>query len=819
MKDVAYALRILRKNPAFAATAILTLAIGIGGNAAIFTVVRSVLLKPLEYRDPDQLIYFNISNPQFAEETPFSLDQMESIRKGARSFTGIGAFLASSESMTLSGAGEPESLHAARVSANFLDILGIQPLLGRGLIAQEDERGGPSVAILSERLWRRRFNSDPSIIGRTITLEATPHTVVGVMPNGFEFPLIASDVWLPRPSEWSRFAGTRYFRTGFLTGFARMKPGVTLAQASAEMDVLSQNYAAAHPDLKNRSIHVELLKDRLVSNVRTMLWTLFGAVGFVLLIACANVASLMLARATSRSREFAVRAALGAPRGRIIKQLLAESLVLSISGGAIGVWLASFALRAVTLAGALSRQTSVRPLSIPGGGELHVDAAVLAFSILLAVATGVLFGLFPSLEASRPNLADVLRESGAAKSSGRRRMLGLTPRGLLLIGQVALSIVLLIGAGLLIRSFARLRGVDPGFQPAGVLTMKIALPPARYNTDQKKYAFFNELASRAQSVPGVRAATVAMSLPATTIIRTNLTIAGRPEADYNEPLNFGVVEAVTPGYFQTLGIALRRGRDFTDRDNAPGAPPVMIINEHIARRFWPDYPGGIDPVGQRIGDGFDKAVGWFEVIGVVADTHELGLGADAENEFYIPVALHPPQTAYLAARTEGDPRGFVNALREQVWSIDANQSVADVKTMEAMLESTLGPRRVTMLLLASFAGVALLLAMTGIYGVIAYSVAQRTQEVGIRRALGAQQGDIIRLVLGQALGLTSAGIAIGIVAAIGMTRVMSGLLFHLSPTDPVTFALIAILFLAVAMTAAYLPARRAARIDPMAALR
>jgi predicted permease len=447
---------------------------------------------------------------------------------------------------------------------------------------------------------------------------------------------------------------------------------------------------------------------------------------------------------------------------------------------------------------------------------------VLGFTVALSIATGVLFGLFPSLETSRPDLADVLRESGTGAgrgSTGKRGALGVSPRALLVVGQVALSVVLLIGAALLMRSFARLQNVNTGFQPANLLTMKIALPPPRYNTDPKRFTFFNDLVQRVGALPGVRGATMAMSLPSTRWIRTNITSVQGQRQPETSDAPFGVIQSVSPGYFETLGIPLRRGREFAARDNVPGAPPVMIINESLARLLWHDYPRGQDPVGQHISEGYDKLVGLMEVVGVVADIHEGGLASDAAPEFYLPCVVHPPQNAYLAVRTPGDPLKLANAVRSQVVAIDRDQSVSEIKTMEAIFDDRLGQRRLTMQLLGSFAGVALLLALIGLYGVVAYSVAQRTHEVGIRRALGAQQSDILRLVLGQGLGLTLAGVSLGIGGALALTRIMKTMLFQVSATDPLTFAGIALLFVAVALAASYIPARRAARIDPMIALR
>jgi predicted permease len=713
--------------------------------------------------------------------------------------------------MALSGSGDPEALKVARVSANFLSILGVEPILGRSFLPEEDTHGGRPVAMLSAELWKRRFGADPLVAGRTATLDATSYTIIGVLPAGFAFPFAGADAWVTRPSEWSALPSRYWSNVAILTGFARLKPQVSLEQARAELNVMHRQYTTAHPGVgssdPSASMRVVWLRDQLVANVRPMLWMLFGAVGFVLLIACANVASLLLARASSRSREFAVRSALGAARGRLIRQLLAESLVLSILGGALGVLMAQWGLRAIT---------RVTVLPLPRAGDIRLDSMVLGFTVALSIATGVLFGLFPSLAMSRPDLAGVLRESGA--TAGRGSSSPWSARGLLVVVQVALSIVLLIGAALLMQSFARLHSVNPGFQPANLLTMKIALPIARYDTDQKRAIFFRELVRRVEAAPGVRAVTVALRLPTTMRIGTNIHIAGRPDSDA-DPQMVPNYQSITPGYLRTLGIALRRGRAFTERDNVPGAPPVVMINEALAHRFWPDYPGGQDPVGQRISTGFDKAIGWMEIVGIMADVHDQGLAGDAELALYLPTALHPPQVVYLAARTEGDPHRFVNTIRAQVLAIDGDQPVSEVKTMDEVIEASIGQRRLTMLLLGVFAAMALLLAMVGIYGVIAYSVAQRTQEVGIRRALGAQPGDILRLVLGQALALALAGVAIGIGGALAVTHVMKGLLFHVDATDPATYVGIAFLFIAVSLAASYIPARRATHIDPMAALR
>jgi len=820
-RDILYSLRTMARNPAFAVTAMLILALGIGGNTAIFTVIRAVLLRPLDYRDPDRLVYLSVENiKQPLQNASFSLVQFEEMKASAKSFASLGAY-GRPENFALSSGGEPEELKGARVSANFLDVLGVPPALGRSFLPEEDKAGGREVAMISTGLWKRRFGGDPLIAGKTVQLESTAYTIIGVLPRGFEFPYEGVDVWVTRPSEWSLLP-PRYWGVATLSGFGRLKGLVSLERASAEMTVFQRQYDIAHPVPSNSDrsavMRVVRLKDRLVAGVRPMLWTLFGAVGFVLLIACANVASLLLARATSRSREFAVRAALGAGRGRLIRQLLAESLVLAIAGGGLGVVLATWALSAIAHMNALFLPAGVNALYIPGAKDLRLDGLVLAFTLLLSIVTGVLFGLFPSLQVSRPDLNEVLHDRGTA--GARHRWFGVSVRGLLVTAQVALSIVLLIGAALLIESFYRLHSVNPGFQPKNLLTAKIALPRARYDTDQKRDAFFRDLLPRLQEPRGVESAALAMLLPTTAWIRTNvMSVEGKPELDPGNDASYAVVQSTTPGYFHTLGIPLKRGREFTERDNAISSPPVVMVNETLARRLWPDYPGGVNPIGMHIKEGYDKALGWIEVVGVVADIHEGGLANDAVAEFYLPLAKHPPQTAFVVARLGSDPLSIANTIRERVLAVDQDQPVSDVRTMESVFEATLGQRRMTLLLLGMFAGVALLLATVGIYGVVAYSVAQRTQEVGIRRALGAQQADILRLILGQSLGMVLAGIAIGIGGALGLTRVMKNLLFQVNATDPATFAGIALLFVVVALAGSYIPARRAARIDPMAALR
>jgi putative ABC transport system permease protein len=800
-QDTLYALRAMRKNPAFAATALLTLALAIGGNTAMFTVIRAVLLKPLQYRDPDRLA-------SLSGVTPTLFNQMKA---GATSFTELGAFTGE-ENITLSGGAEPEVLKGERVSADFLRILGVEPLRGRGFRAEEDSAGGAPVALISSELWQRRFLADPQIVGKTAALGSTSFTIIGVLPPHFQFPVPGVDVWMTAPAEWPLMAPKSRIDSPFLSVFGRLKPGLTLQQASAELRVIRRQYAQAHPDMldaKPKTPEATAMKDDLVGEVRSMLWMLFGAVGFVLLIACANVASLLLARATSRSREFAVRSALGAARMRLIGQLLAESVLLSLAGGILGVLLAAWSLRAIPL---------ITSFDLPRAGEIHLDWMVLGFAAVLSVATGILFGLAPSIGASRPDLIQVLRASGEAANQGTHRgfLAGLNIRALLSIGQVTLSIVLLIGAALLIKSVSNLRGVDVGFNPSHLLTMQVPLPPLRYDTNQKRATFFEELLGRVGSLPGVRGAAAAMYIPMMGYAGTPVQDASKPPLLLNERL-IATFWSVTPGYFRTLGIALRRGRDFTARDNAD-APRVAIIDEALARRFWPAYPGGLDPIGQRllIGGVNKKPV---EIIGIAAHVHESLENGSWPESVYVSLAQNAPPFATLAIRTTGNPLSFTKAVREQVQALDRDQPIALVRTMDDLVEEQVGQRRLLVILLGSFALVALLLALIGIYGIIAYSVAQRTQEMGIRRALGAQQSDILRLVVGQGFRLALAGVAVGIAGAFALTRLMTTLLFHVAATDPATFIAVALIFLFVALAASYIPARRATRIDPTAALR
>jgi len=802
LQDLRYGLRQLRKNPGFTAVALLTLTLGIGANTAIFYVVHAVLLKPLGYHDPDRLVLVTEG------ATPVRFEEMVA---ASRSYTEIGAF-SGPEDMTLSRIAEPRVLKGARVSADFLRILEVSPLVGRRFLPEEDKPGAPEVAMISADLWRGQFGGDPSLVGRTLTLAGMPRTIIGVLPTGFQFPFSGTDVWVTRPSEWSVIAPEGRPLSPILSLFGRLNPGVNIHQASAELAVFNRQYAAAHPgmlDAKPDSPEtVRPFKDRLVSDVRSELWMLFGAVGFVLLIVCANIASLQLARATSRSREFAVRAAIGAGRGRIIRQLLVESILLASVGGALGIGLAAWSLSAIR---------GMTFVDLPRAGEIQMDGAVLGFAVALSVITGVLFGLVPSLAAARPDLAGALRGNGeTTRAAGSRPRLRFGSRGLLVVGQVALSIVLLIGASLLVQSLARVYRVDPGFQTSHLLTMNIALPHARYDTDEKRATFYQELVEHTESLPGVRSAAVTLTLPMTDMwLGAPVQLVGTPPLKLNErPI--AVLQGITPAYFRTLAIALTRGREFTPHDNARSVP-VAIVNENLARLFWPQYPEGPNPIGQRILIG--SSLEAVEIVGIAPNVHQYGRDDNPRPEVYLPCGQKPPASAMLAVRTDGDPMSFANAVRAQVLAIDRDQPVSAIASMDELVEASEGQLRLMMTLLGTFAGAAALLAVIGLYGLISYSVVQRTKEIGIRRALGAQRSDILSLMAGPVVRLTLTGVLLGVGGAFALTRLLKDMLFQVRATDPATFVGISILFVLVGVAASYVPARRAAKVDPMVALR
>jgi putative ABC transport system permease protein len=805
LQDLRFAVRMIAKRPGFAAAIVLTVALGIGANTALFSVVRAVLLRPLGYTDPQRLVILT------GGATPIHVDEL---RAAARSYTDTGVF-SSSEQMALTGAGEPEIVHAQRVSANFLSILGVAPALGRSFLPAEDRIGGPNVVMLSTRLWRRRCASNPAILGHAITLAGASYTVIGILPPRFDFPSADHnlDAWITRPIEWSPMPVKSRALSPYLHVFGRLRPGISIDQASEELAVLNRQYAAAHPamlDAKPELLaghpRIRSLQQSIVTDVRTPLLLLTGAVGLLLLIVCANVASLLLARAATRAREFAIRSALGAGRTRLLRQLLTESTLLSLLGGTLGTVLAWLALNSIR---------SATAITLPRSSEIRLDLIILVFALALSLATGILFGLAPAWAAFRRDLAAALQGNIATRTGKLRHHFIARPRGLLVTGQVALSLVLLVSAGLLLQSLAHLYCVDPGYRPDHVLTMSIALAPAVYDTDPKRAAFTSELIDRVEAIPGVEHASVTLTLPTAGWAGTPVSITGRPELPLNRrPI--AIVQLISPGYFSTLEIPLQRGRAFTTRDNA-SAPLVAIIDESLARRFWPLYPRGEDPIGQHLLMGSHKEP--LQIIGIAASVHQSGRDTDPMPGFYLPNAQQPQQALMLMLRTKGDPATFAGAVRRQVLALDHNQPISEVRTLSSVVDSSEDQRRLMFSLLGAFSAVATLLAVLGLYSVISYSVIERTREIAIRQALGAQRSRILTLVLRQGIALALGGIAIGLAGAAALTHLLSSMLFGVKAIDPVTFSLAAALFLAVALAASYIPARRAAAIQPMQALR
>jgi putative ABC transport system permease protein len=811
VRDLRYAVRGFRRQPGFTAIAVMTLAIGIGANAAVFSIVNGVLMRPLAYLDPERLMSVARSGGVERGWGPpvrwISLRRWEAIRD-ARSFD-VGVYRPSFEDVILGGR-EPEVLRAGRFSANVLSILRVQPIVGRIFRREEDADGAAPVVLISERLWQRRFAGDRSIVGQTISVGSVPYTVVGILPDGFQFPVRDIDVWFPQPANAPVVARQYYGCCSPLMGVARLRSGVTRQQADAELSVLNARYEPAGQRRVDAGPAVLApLKEDIVGRVDTMLWMLLAAVGFVLLIACANVATLLMARATSRAREFAVRSALGAGRGRLTRQLVTESLVLSLTGGALGLAVAYAGVRAVS---------TMTLFELPRAHELGVSGTVLLWTTAIACATGVLFGTFPSLQLLKPSVIERLRQNGATETDVRRgrRLVGVGTRGALVVVQVALSLVLLIGAALMAQTVARLARVDLGFPSVGLLTMRVPLPVTTYDTVEKRSRFFDDLVTRVNDIPGVEGATIVRALPTTGGLATNLQIEGQRIPD---PGHVGqMLQTVVPGYFEVLGLALKHGRTFEARDNAGGAPQVAVVNEAFARRFWPAYPSGATPVGARLEVPILPSPS-LEIVGVVADVRHGGPTREADPQVYIPDLLYSPQVAFLALRAEGDPLRTVDAIRAQVRAIDPNQSITDVKMMDEILERATGQQHLAARVLGLFAATALLLAVIGLYGVMAYSVAQRTQEIGLRRALGAGHREVLWMIVGQGLRVTLIGIVCGVAGAYACTRLLESLLFDVSTTDAWTFVVVPAVFVVVALLASLIPAGRAIRIDPVGALR
>ena len=808
LQDIRYAIRSLSKRPGFLAIAVITLGLGIGANTAIFSVVNAVLLKPLPFKDPERIVMLWGFLPKYAQTTdklPWSAGNYLAVAKESQSFEQLSAFR--SWSWQLTGGTEPEQLQGARVSANFFAAIGASPILGRPFAAEEDDPNRAPVAVISYGLWQRHFGSDQNIVGRTVALSGRSVTVVGVMPPGFRFPgganlipglqfAFQNDIWLPLALSDEERAQQGNLN---LAVVGRLKPGVSAAQAELETRSIQSGLPLGKIGY---TVNLVPLYQQMSGGVRKLMMVLLATVAFVLLIACANIANLLLTRATSRQREIAIRIALGAGRLRVIRQLLTESVLLSLLGGTVGfalaVWGNSFLV-------------SLIPKDVPRIQEVVIDLRILGFGLAISFITGIVFGLVPSLQVSKVDLQNSLKEGSRGIISGRRQN---RIRNALVVTEVSLAVVLVTGATLLTRSFIRLLDTNPGFDASNVLKLKVALPtiaPSRYAKDSEQVAFFSQLIEQIKTVPGVDSAAGVVTLPLTgafestdVLIEGQATEAGaRPQADYN---------TVTPDYFKVLRIPLLRGRQFTAQD-VTDAPRVIIVDEMLAKRYWPNE----DVIGKHLRVGFEDQS--REIVGVVGSNKQADLISELRPTMYLPHAQFPNGTLLLVVRTNGDPLALAPVIREHVRLQDHDIPVSRIGTMEQVLLTSVAQQRFAMLLMAAFAGLALVLALVGIYGVMSYVVTQRSHEIGIRLALGAGVNNVLRLILKTGMSLTLVGIGIGLAVSWVVTRFLSSLLFGVTATDALTFVGVPLLLLLVSFVACYVPARRATKVDPLVALR
>jgi putative ABC transport system permease protein len=797
-QDIKYALRRLLRAPAFTLVAMATLGLGIGANSAIFSVVNGVLLQPLPYPESDRLVgIYHVSEGHRAVMSGPNFIDVVGAAKTLES-----AAASDRERKILTGEGEPVRLDTAQVSASLFDVLRARPALGRTFAPDENTPGRTNVIVLSHGLWQQRFGSDPGVIGRTIQLDGESKEIIGVMPAGFAYPA-GSQAWLP--IEYDNGFVHKQRASWYLSVIARLKPGVTAEQSAAEVQTIGRSLEKKYKEAnENVGMTTFPLREAMVANIRQAVLVLLGAVGFVLLIACANVANLLLARAAARESEMAVRTALGAGRGRLVRQLLTESVILSIGGAVLGLLIASWGVAFLT---------SLQPDGIPRLDSVRIDATVVAFTLGIAVLTGIVFGLVPALQATR-EMSHALKESGRGAVTSRT---GARVRGTLVVVEMAIAVVLLAGAGLLIRSFGRLQAVDPGFTPAHTLSFELTLPDARYKDDPKRVLFFNQVMPRLRALPGVQSAGAVMGLPLAGMnFNISFEILGRPPV--SPALQPSIeVRVATPDYFNTVGIRLKRGRLFTS-DDREGSPRVVLLSESGARQYFPSE----DPIGKTLKLGWgkggpDRAGGM--IVGIVADVKNEGLGEADTPVTYLPYRQWPVSLMSVVMRTATPPETLVEAARREVYAVDPNLPLSSVRTLDQIVATSISQPRFYMLLLTIFASVALALAAIGIFGVLSYAVAQRTREIGIRMALGARERSVVQLVVRQAMTLVVTGVVIGTVAALFLSRTMTKMLFGVTPNDPATFGGGALVLIAVALLASYVPARRATRVDPIIALR
>jgi putative ABC transport system permease protein len=811
IQDVRYSIRQLARSPGFTAVAVLTLALGLGANTAIFSVVHAVLLQPLPYPDAERLAMVWVSNPgEGIDKDVASFPLFADWRQQAKSFEQVVAYAA--RGFTLTGHGEPEQLRGAAVAAGFFPMLGVPAALGRVLLDEENLPGHEKVVVLGHGLWQRRFAGDPAVVGQTVALNGARYTVVGVMPRGFAFPEPA-ELWTPMApvGQFEALVASRGSLWLSVTG--RLKPGVSWAAAQAEMDTVAAAINQAYPDQSHYGVKLQPLHEAVSGDVRPALFLMLGAVGLVLLIACANVANLLLARASSRRREIAIRAALGASRGRVVRQLLTESSLLGVAGGALGLLLASFGVEAFVAA---------NPRALPRLETVHVDGTILFFALTASLLTGLVFGLVPAIQTFREGVSDHLGEATRGSSEGGR---GHRLRSAFVVAETAVALMLLVGAGLVVRSFVRILNLDPGLDASQVMTLHLVLPETRYAEADRVHAFYDRVLTDLRALPGVRSAGGASSLLLDRLPNSGtMRVQGVPAPPPGTPEEPVTTDSVTTGFFETLHVPLERGRLFEARDAHPAeelragpVPSVVVVNEALVRRFFP----GQDPLGRRItfGNPANPKVNWSEIVGVVGDMRRSGLDKEPRAEAYAFEGQVPDNGLYLALRADGDLFAVARAAQKAVWAIDPDQPIASMRPLEDMLRATVAARRLSTGLLAAFGALALLLAALGIYGVMAFSAASRTRELGIRLALGAQPRDVLRLILEDGARLSALGVGLGVLGALAASRAVSSLLFGISPSDPLTLALVVALLGSVSLLACYIPARRATRVDPVVALR